>query len=283
MKLYKIETGNFMCDGGALFGVIPKKMWENQYPVNEDNYCNMSLRCLLIDTGDRRILIDTGIGTNQSDKFLSRYFLNGDDNLRDSLKKVGYSFDDITDVLLTHLHFDHCGGCTHFDKNGEVQLSFPNADYWVEKKQWENYLNPNMREGAVYFPENMMPVFESGKLRLIDKEGEWLPNIDIRIFDGHTVGNMVPIINTPHGKIAFVGDHIPIAACIQLLWIPAYDTNPIISIEDKVRFLNEAIEDDITLFFEHDMHIECCNLEQNMKGIKLKDSFTLESWKNTNT
>ncbi len=270
-----------MCDGGALFGVIPKKMWEKQYPVNEKNYCNMSLRCLLIDTGDRRILIDTGIGEKQSEKFLEYQHLNGDDTLSQSLHIAGYTVDDITDVLLSHLHFDHCGGCVHYDANHELQLSFPNATYWASKTQWENYLKPNMREGVVYFPENLMPIHEAGRLKTIDQEGEWIPGIDIRIYDGHTIGNMVPIIETPKGKIAFVGDHIPVAPCLALPWVSAFDTNPITSIDDKTRFLKEALDNDITLYFEHDLHTECCTIEQTKKGYKLKEKFTLEQWQNS--
>ena len=277
MKLFKIESGNFMADGGAIFGVIPKMMWSKFYPANDINYCNLSMRCLLIDTGDRRILIDTGVGDKQSDKFFSYHHLNGDDSLSESLTKVGYNFEDITDVVLTHLHFDHCGGCVNYDDQQQPYLAFPNATYWVGKTQWENYKMPNIREGAVYFKENMMPVFEAGRLKTIDANGEWLPGIEMRIFNGHTAGQLVPVIQTTQGKLAYMGDLIPVMASIPLAWVSAYDTDPLLSIEEKREFLKEAAENNYTLFFEHDLYNECCTVEKTEKGIRMKESFTLEA------
>lgn len=278
MKLFTIDTGNFMADGGALFGVIPKMMWQKQYPVDADNYCNMKMRCLLVDTGERRILIDTGAGDKQSDKFFSFSRLNGDATLEKSLNKAGYAYDDITDVILTHLHWDHCGGCVYYDADGTEQVRFKNATHWVSKLQWDNYLKPNIREGAVYFPENMMPIYEAGLIKTIESDGAIMPHIDIEIYDGHTVGNMVPIIHTPNGSIAFMGDVMPVLACMQPLWVPAYDTQPLISIDDKTIFLRKALDKEMTLFFEHDLEVECCSLKQNGKSITYEHTFKLEEF-----
>ncbi len=278
MKLHTIHAGHFMCDGGALFGVIPKKMWSKLYEVDADNYCKASLRCLLIDTVKRRILIDTGIGTKQGAKFLSHSRLFGDDELISSLHKVGYQTSDITDVLLTHLHFDHCGECVTKDEDGQLQLTFENATYWVSQKQWNTYLNPNVREGAVYFPENMMPVFEANKLQLIKSEGAWLPEVDIKLFDGHTDGQIVPIIHTPNGLLAYMGDFIPVTASINPFWVAAYDIQPIVSIEEKKQFLNEAISKNINLYFEHDYYTECCSLTSSPKGVSVGKTFSLEEF-----
>jgi glyoxylase-like metal-dependent hydrolase (beta-lactamase superfamily II) len=275
MKLFKIETGNFMCDGGAIFGVVPKVMWQKKYPCDEDNYCNLSMRCLLIDTGDRKVLIDTGVGNKQSEKFLSYYRLNGHDTLLRSLNDLGYKPENITDVVLTHLHFDHCGGCTVQDENGELQLVFSNATHWVSKQQWENYNHPNLREGVVYFPENMQPVEKAGRLRLIDQDGEWIPGIDFRLFHGHTPGNIVPIIHYGEQKIAFMGDLLPVVASLALAWVAAYDVDPIRSIAEKREFLDEALQNDTILFFEHDLHIECCNLMRKEEGVRIKNAFSL--------
>ncbi|NPA36481.1 MAG: MBL fold metallo-hydrolase [Chlorobi bacterium] len=275
MKLYKIETENLMTDGGATFGVIPKVMWQKQYPADDDNYCNLTMRSLLVDTGDRRILIDTGIGNKQSEKFYSYYRLNGDATLLGSLNEAGYSPEEITDVILTHLHFDHDGGHVIRDSEGNLKLLFSNARHWTTKAQWSNYLNPNIREGAVYFPEDMMPVKEAGKLKIIEEEGEYIPGIEFRIFNGHTPGMIVPVITYKNTKVIYGADLIPLMANIPLPWVSAYDLYPLISIEEKKKLLNEAYENGYVLFFEHDLYNECCTLIKTDKGIKPGKPFDL--------
>ncbi len=275
MKLHKIETGNFMTDGGATFGVVPKVMWEKQYPCDEENYCNLSMRSLLVHTGDRRVLIDTGMGNKQGKKFYSYYKLNGEETLTGSLKKAGYLPEEITDVILTHLHFDHCGGHVEKDDDGNLSLLFPNAIHWVAKAQWENYLNPNIREGSVYFPENMLPVEKAGKLKIIDNDGEYIPGIEFRIFNGHTPGMIVPVIYYNNIKIVYVADLIPVAANIPLAWVSAYDMLPLASMNEKEQFLNEAVENEYILFFEHDILNECCSLKKTEKGVLVDKTFAL--------
>jgi len=275
MQLHKIETGNLMMDGGATFGVIPKVMWQKQYPADEDNYCNVTMRSLLVDSGDRVVLIDTGIGDKQSDKFYSYYHLNGDATLLGSIKKAGYSPENVTDVILTHLHFDHDGGHVIKDKDGNLKLLFPNATHWTTKSQWENYLDPNIREGAVYFPENMMPVKEAGKLKIIENEGEHIPGIEFRIFNGHTPGMIVPLIKYKNTQVIYCADLIPLAANVPLPWISAYDLFPLTSIEEKEKLLTEAYENGYLLFFEHDLYNECCTLKMTDKGIRPDKIFKL--------
>ncbi len=277
MKLLKIETGNFMADGGALFGVIPKAMWSKQYPADEDNYCNLSMRCLLVDMGERKVLIDTGSGNKQSEKFFSWHRLNGEATMLDSLAAYGYHPDDITDVVLTHLHWDHCGGCVYYDAENEPQVRFRKAQHWVSKAQWENYCDPNSREGVVYFPDNMMPVEEAGLLQLVEKDSMIIDRIEVRILKGHTNGNMLPIIHTPKGQVAFMGDLIPVLASIRLPWVSAYDTSPLDSIDEKEVFLDEAAAKGITLFFEHDRYVECTSIRKTSKGYEVDKQFDLDA------
>ncbi|TAJ14038.1 MBL fold metallo-hydrolase [Marinilabiliaceae bacterium JC017] len=277
MKLSIIDAGNFMCDGGAVFGVVPKKMWEKQYPCDEENFCNLAMRCLLIDTGDRRILIDTGVGNKQSEKFYSYYKLNGEATLAGSLTKAGYSPGDITDVVLTHLHFDHCGGCVEWDDTQQPKLVFPHADYWVSQDQWDNYLDPNVREGAVYFPENMMPIKEANRLKVVEASGEWLPGVELRLFNGHTPGQIVPVIHYKDKTIAYMGDLIPVAASMPLPWVSAYDVNPLASMKEKETFLEEAAQNGYILFFEHDLYNQCCTVTSTEKGIRCDETFPLST------
>jgi len=278
MQIYSIETGNFKCDGGAMFGVVPKVMWSKKYPADENNLCDCALRSMLVVDGDRRILIDNGTGDKQADSYTSHYHLWGEASLKTSLNKLGFAFEDITDVIFTHLHFDHCGGATRY-KSGtkELELVFPNARHWVSKAQWENYLNPNVREGDSYFPENMMPIFEAGKLNLVEEDGELFPNVEVRIFNGHTTGLMAILVSDEDKTIAFTADFIPTLANVNLKWIAAYDLFPTVALKEKETFLNEAAEKNFTLFFQHDITNECCSLEQTARGVKPKASFTLKS------
>lgn len=276
MKLYSIETGNLKLDGGAMFGVVPKSIWQKVYPADENNLCNWSMRCLLIIDGDRKILIDNGIGNKQDEKFLRHYHLNGDNTLEKSLSKFGYNSDDITDMVLTHLHFDHCGGSIKYNDMGVLVPAFRNATYWVNNLQFEWATRPNRREKASFLKENILPIQESVQLKLIEKEGEFLPNISAKIFNGHTNGQVIPHIKFNNKTIAFMADLFPSTAHIPLPWIMAYDTKPLITLKDKERFFREALEEDTILFFEHDLYNECCTLQMTEKGVRVKDTFKLK-------
>jgi len=276
MKLYPIETGNLKLDGGAMFGVVPKVIWNEVYPADENNLANWSMRCLLIEDEDRLILIDNGIGDKQDEKFLKHYYLNGDDTLEKSLASFGFAPEDITDMILTHLHFDHCGGSIKYneDKSG-FELAFKNATYWASQQQYEWAVQPNRRESASYLKENILPIEESGQLKLIREEGEILPNINVKFYNGHTDGQVIPFINYNEKTVVFVADLLPAVAHIPLPWIMAYDTRPLITLEEKKSFFKEAIENDYILFFEHDIYNECCTLEMGEKGVQKAKSFPL--------
>lgn len=275
MKLHKIEAGTFQVDGGAIFGVVPKKVWQKRYPCNAENFCNLSLRLLFIDTGEKKILIDTGTGTKQL-PYLKYYGFESIPNLDIELQKIGYSSSEITDLVLTHLHFDHCGGCTDYQADiKSLTLAFPNATHWVGKAQWDNFLTPNVREGDSYFPENMLAVELAGKLKLVSKN-EWLcKEVELRLFNGHTVGQLVAYIHLADKTYVYVGDVIPIAASLPIAWISAYDTNPIKSMEEKKELLQEAVEKNQILFFEHDLYNECCRVKEVNGRFKISESFKL--------
>jgi len=276
MQLFPIETGNLKLDGGAMFGVVPKSLWSKVYPSDENNLCNWAMRCLLVVDGDRRILIDNGIGDKQDWNFLRHYHLNGEATLEGSLRNAGFGMEDITDVILTHLHFDHCGGSVVWnEKRTGYALAFPNATYWVSRQQYDWALEPNHRESVSYLKENILPIEESGKLRLIEEEGEILPNITIKFYHGHTEGQAIPHIRYNGRTIVFMADLLPSTAHIPMPWIMAYDTRPLITLEDKKRFYKEAIENDYILFFEHDLYNECCTLQVTDKGIRVAKAFRL--------
>lgn len=278
MKIYSIHTGNLKLDGGAMFGVVPKAIWNKVYPSDENNLCNFAMRCLLIVDGDRKILIDSGVGDKQDDKYLGHFYLNGDDSLEKSLAKLGYTSDDITDNVLTHLHFDHVGGSVKYNENKELVPTFKNATYWVSKAQWEWATKPNVREKASFLSENIIPMMEKGKLELIEKEGEFIPHIEARIFNGHTDGQIIPHIHYKGKIVTFMGDLLPSTAHIPMPYVMAYDTRPLLTLEDKKKFFTDAIENDYILFFEHDFYNECCTLQDTPKGARLKDTFTLETF-----
>jgi glyoxylase-like metal-dependent hydrolase (beta-lactamase superfamily II) len=276
MKLRFVETGNFMLDGGAAFGVVPKALWHKLYPADENNLCKFKLRSLLIEIQNRKIIVDTGIGLKQDEKFLSHYHLHGDETLMGSLQKMNVRPDEITDVILTHLHFDHCGGCVRFDESGNEVITFPNATHWVSRSQWDNYQNSNPREGAVYFKENMAAVERTGALQLVDDDLELLPGLSLRLFNGHTPGLMLPFIRTEKGVFVFVGDLIPVMASIPTAWVAAYDTMPVVSMREKDTLLAEAAEKGYILVFQHDFYVECCTVNKTPKGIKPLDVFNLD-------
>ncbi len=277
MKLYPIYTGNLKLDGGAMFGVVPKILWSKVYPADENNLCNWAMRCLLVDYGDRRILIDNGIGNHYNEKFNSFYQLNGDDSLEKSLAKYGWATDDITDVLLTHLHFDHCGGSVRYNNDRSRLIpTFSNATYWVSRTQWECANNPNKREKASFLKENFTPILENNQLGFIDQEGERFPNISIRLYNGHTEGQVIPFIQYNNKTVVFVADLLPSTAHIPLPWILSFDMQPMITLQEKEEFLNEAAENQYVLFLEHDIFNECCTVQRTEKGIRVKEGFKLD-------
>ncbi|MCG8697336.1 MAG: MBL fold metallo-hydrolase [Bacteroidales bacterium] len=279
MKILKIETGNFMLDGGAMFGVVPKSLWQKFYRANDQNLCNLSLRCLYVESGSRKILIDTGIGDKQNQEFLKHYHLNGDFSLQKAFFKEGLSFDEITDVIITHMHFDHVGGAvTRDETTGNLVPTFPNATYWVSKDQWKWALDPNPREKASFLLENFMPLFQMDKLKFIEGNGEFCPGVDLRMFYGHTDGLIVPIINMNGTKLVYMADMIPTTAHVSQSWVCGYDTRPLISMTEKQAFLQEALTNEYVLFFEHDLYTECCTLKNTEKGIRVDKRFSLQTY-----
>jgi len=276
MKLYKIEAGDFHVDGGAAFGVVPKRVWKKRYPCDEENFCKLNMRCLLVDTGNKLILIDTGTGDKQLN-YLKYYGFKSIINFDTELARLGYSCLDVTDVVFTHLHFDHCGGTTRYNADkSKVELVFPNATHWVGATQWANFLNPNVREGDSYFPENMLPVQEAGKLQLVSANQFICPDVEIRLFNGHTVGQLVSYIHAGNQTFVYVGDVIPLAANVPLAWISAYDTNPLMGMEEKKILLDEAAANNQILFFEHDAYTECCTIVAEYKKHKVSKTMTFE-------
>lgn len=262
-------------DGGAAFGVVPKRVWQKRYPCNDENFVRLAMRCLLIETGDKLILIDSGTGDKQLE-YLKYYDFVGVISFETELNKIGFSCSDITDVVYTHLHFDHCGGSTRYNSDKtNIELTFPNATHWVGEAQWKNFLNPNIREGDSYFPENIQPIHDAGKLKLVT-ENQWLcPDVELRLFNGHTVGQLVSYIHSDKKTYVYVGDVIPIAACLPVAWISAYDTYPITAMEEKKALLDEAAEKKQILFFEHDAYTECCTVKEVCGKYRMEESFEL--------
>jgi glyoxylase-like metal-dependent hydrolase (beta-lactamase superfamily II) len=277
MKLHTIDTGFFKLDGGAMFGVVPKSMWQKLNQPDENNMCTWAMRCLLVEDGNRLILIDNGIGNKQDDKFFGHYFLHGDSSLDQSLKAAGFSKDDITDVFLTHLHFDHCGGSIEWnkDKTGFVP-AFKNAHFWSNANHWEWATKPNAREKASFLKENILPIQESGQLKFTEDGAEPFQNIKVKYMNGHTDGMMLPHIAYKGKTIVFMADLLPSVGHIPLPYVMAYDTRPLLTLSEKAAFLNEAAEKEYILFFEHDHINQCCTLQQTEKGVRLKETFKLE-------
>ena len=284
MNLYAIDTGYFKLDGGAMFGVVPKVMWNKLNPAAENNLCSWAMRCLLIEDGNRLILIDNGIGDKQDAKFLGHYHLHGDATLDKSLAKHGFSKDDITDVFLTHLHFDHCGGSVKREGD-QLVPAFKNATFWSNEAHWAWATKPNDREKASFLKENILPIEESGQLKFI-LPGEtqfhqlassvFTDEIKIRFVNGHTESMMLPQISYKGKTIVYMADLLPAAAHIPIPYVMAYDMFPLTTLNEKKSFLTEAVENDYILFFEHDPQIECCTLQQTEKGIRMKESFRLD-------
>jgi len=276
MKLHVIDTGFFKLDGGAMFGVVPKSIWQKSNPPDEANLCTWALRCLLIEDGDRLILIDNGIGDKQDAKFFSHYFLHGDDSLTQSIRKAGFSENDVTDMFLTHLHFDHCGGGVK--KNQEkLELTFPNAQYWSNADHWKWATEPNPREKASFLKENILPIQESGHLKFTEVGGTSpFSQFDIFYVSGHTDKMMIPKIRYKDKIICYMADLLPSVGHIPLPYVMGYDTRPLITMAEKELFLNEAADNNYILFFEHDSANECCTVKRTEKGVRLDRTFKLE-------
>lgn len=280
MKLYPIETGNFKLDGGAMFGVVPKNIWNKTNPADENNLIDIAARCLLIEDGEQLILIDTGMGNKQSEKFFSYYSLWGTHSIDKSLAKHGFQRDDITDVFMTHLHFDHCGGSVQWnsDKTG-YQTAFKNAKYWTNENHWDWATKPNFREKASFLHENIIPIQESGQLHFIQKpKGDFLEKSELGfgIFfaDGHTEKQMIPHIKFQDKTIVFCGDLLATAGHVPIPYVMGYDTRPLLTMNEKTKFMNAAADNNYYLFLEHDAHNEIITVEKTEKGVRLKEKFT---------
>jgi glyoxylase-like metal-dependent hydrolase (beta-lactamase superfamily II) len=288
MKLYSINSGNFKLDGGAMFGVVPKSMWNKLNPADENNMCSWAMRCLLVEDGNRLILIDNGMGDKQDAKFFGHYYLHGDDTLDTSLAKYGFSKNDITDVFLTHLHFDHCGGSI-IREGDKLVPAFKNATYWSNEKHWNWAVQPNDREKASFLKENILPIQESGQLRFIDaplthftKEGNletvpFLDNFSIRFVNGHTEKMMLPQIQYKEHTLVYMADLLPSTAHLPIPYVMAYDMFPLTTLQEKKNFLQEAVENNYILYFEHDHLNECCSLQMTEKGVRVAETFALTS------
>lgn len=280
MKIYPIEAGNFKLDGGAMFGVVPKTIWNKTNPADENNLIDIAARCLLIENGNRLILIDTGMGNKQSEKFFSYYSLWGNHSIDASLAKYGFHRDAITDVFMTHLHFDHCGGSVQWNsaKTG-YEPAFKNAKFWTNESHWNWATNPNPREKASFLSENLLPMQESGQLNFIEKpKNDFLEKseLDFGIFfvDGHTEKMMLPQIQYQDKTIVFCADLIPTAGHLPLPYVMGYDTRPLLTLPEKAKFLQKAVENNYYLWLEHDAHNEVITVENTEKGIRLKERFS---------
>lgn len=292
MKLHVINTGNFKLDGGAMFGVVPKVLWNKTNPADENNLCNWSMRCLLIEEGNRLILIDNGLGDKQDAKFYSHYYLNGDDSLEKSINAAGFSTDDVTDMFLTHLHFDHCGGGIKYNKERTgFEPVFKNANYWTNTEHWDWATKPNPREKPSFIKENIIPMQESGQLKFVENsrssgegQNEYLGSkqlgdaISVMVTRGHTDAMMIPHIQYKGKTVVFMADLLPSVGHIPLSYVMGYDTRPLLTLTEKDIFMNRAADEEFILFFEHDSVNECCTVQRTEKGVRLKESFKLEEY-----
>lgn len=277
MKIYPLNTGNFKLDGGAMFGVVPKTIWQKTNPADANNMCDWSMRSMLIEDGNRLILIDAGIGDKQSEKFFSHYYLHGNDSLEGNLNALGFGLDEITDVFLTHLHFDHCGGAIRWNKERTgFEPVFKNAIYWSTENHWEWATKPNPREKASFLSENILPIMESGQLKFIERTGDYSTNVfnnfDVLFVDGHTESMMIPHIKYKGKTLVFMADLLPSVGHIPLPYVMGYDTRPLITLSEKEKFLNTATSSEFVLFLEHDSVNECCTLQMTEKGVRLGDT-----------
>lgn len=284
MTLYPIETGNFKLDGGAMFGVVPKSLWNKTNPADANNMIDIAARSLLVEDGDRLILIDTGLGNKQSEKFFGYYYLWGNHTLDKSLKAAGFHRDDITDVFLTHLHFDHCGGCIQWNKDRTgYEPAFKNARFWTNQSHWDWATKPNVREKASFLKENLFPMQESGQLHFIERTGDsFQPSSElgfgIHFVDGHTEKQMLPQLKYQGKTLVFTADLIPTVGHIPVPYVMGYDTRPLLTLNEKASFLEAAAAEDYILFFEHDAHNEMCTLQTTEKGVRIKATHAFDGY-----
>jgi glyoxylase-like metal-dependent hydrolase (beta-lactamase superfamily II) len=279
MKIYPLNTGNFKLDGGAMFGVVPKSIWSKTNPADESNMCNWAMRSMLIEDNGRLMLIDAGIGDKQSEKFFSHYYLHGNDSLHGNLQKLGFHADDITDVFLTHLHFDHCGGAIKWNKDRTgFEPVFKNAIYWSTVNHWKWATIPNAREKASFLTENILPIQESHQLKFVQRIGDFtqnaIPNMDVLFVDGHTESMMIPHIQYKEKTVVFMADLLPSVGHIPLPYVMGYDTRPLLTLSEKEKFLIEAAQKGFYLFLEHDSDNELCTVKETEKGIRLDQTFS---------
>ena len=272
MKIHLFNITNFLVDGGAMFGVVPKVLWSRVYPANENNLITLTLRSLIVETGEHIILVDTGWGDKQDEKFFRHVHMHGGEGLIKGLDNRGYAPEDITDVFLTHLHADHCGGGVKKSNAGKgFELVFPNATYHVSRKQWEWAVKNNLREADSFLEENILPIGQSGHMNLVDDEGELFPGFSVMMCSGHTPGLMIPIIKYKDKTLVYTGDLIPTVAHIPLIWNMSYDVESLKTIDEKIKILNKAMDENYIFVFQHDKDIECCTLMMTQKGIRLKE------------
>ncbi|MBM3167796.1 MAG: MBL fold metallo-hydrolase [Bacteroidetes bacterium] len=277
MEVFALDTGYFKLDGGAMFGVVPKSLWSRTNPADENNLCTWAMRCLLVVEGNRVVLVDTGIGDKQDSRFFSHYYLHGDDSLQKSLAKIGVIPSDITDVFLTHLHFDHCGGAVRYGSHGQYELSFPNAKYWSNASHWEWATRPNPREKASFLEENIQPLQDLGALHFVDLEHKSLfLGFDVITVDGHTEQQMLPKLRYKDKTLVFMADLLPSVGHIPLPYVMGYDTRPLLTLQEKQAFLEEAARENYVLFLEHDPNYSCCTVKMTDKGVRLDQTFQLD-------
>ncbi|WP_425639275.1 MBL fold metallo-hydrolase [Algoriphagus yeomjeoni] len=277
MELHVVNTGFFKLDGGAMFGVVPKTLWSRTNQADENNLCTWAMRSLLVVDGNRIVLIDNGIGDKQDAKFFSHYYLHGDDSLEKSLRKLGVSPQQITDNFLTHLHFDHCGGGVKYGSHGQYEMTFPRATYWSNKDHWQWATVPNPREKASFLEENILPMQEMGQLDFVDMERKsFLPGFDFITADGHTDKQMLPKIQYKGKTVVFVADLLPSVGHIPLPYVMGYDTRPLLTMDEKAKFLEEAAREEYVLFMEHDAVNECCTVKMTEKGVRLDQTFRFD-------
>ena len=279
MRLKTIHTGNFMLDGGAMFGTVPKSIWQKINPANDQNMCNWAMRCLLVEDGNRLILIDNGMGEKQSEKFFGYYYLNGIHSLKKSLHDAGVDFNDITDVVLTHLHFDHCGGSVKWNTmKDNYELTFPNATYWVHESHWNHAINPNPREKASFLKENMLPIQELGHLKFMPDNLQITDNISGILAQGHTESMFCPKISIGKQTLVFMADMIPSIGHIKPNYVMGYDIRPLETMKERESFLKKAVSDEYILFFEHDLSIECGTISVGERGYQIQNAGNLSDF-----
>jgi len=277
MELFTVDTGFFKLDGGAMFGVVPKSIWSRTNPSDENNLCPWAMRCLLVSDGNRLVLIDNGIGDKQDARFFSHYYLHGDASLAKSLQQLGVHPTDITDVFLTHLHFDHCGGSVKYGSHGQYELTFPRATYWTNEDHWNWATFPNPREKASFLEENILPLQEHGVLKYLDLATKSLfPGFDFLTMDGHTDKQMLPKMQYKGHTLVFMADLLPSVGHIPLPYVMGYDTRPLLTLQEKQQFLEEAAQNQYVLFLEHDSVNECCNVKMTEKGVRVDQTFRLD-------